>query len=99
MARKKAKPLSVYLNSLPEKKLTLDLQKPNAAIKDYDEGEFETDLVIIGVVIDGQPYVDGFEMEESVKQELRKVMAGESVKVTLIADDMDADSFPSAVLA
>lgn len=96
---RKAKPLSVYLNALPEKRLTLTLEKPNAAVRDYPEGDFETDLVVIGVVIDNQVYVDGFEMTEETKKEVMKVAAGEAVKVTLIADDLDADTFPSVELA
>lgn len=93
----KAKPFGQYLKSLPEKKLTITLQKPNAAVKDYDEGDFPLDLVAVGAVIDGQTYIDGFEMTPEVKKKLMGVLSGEAVTVTLVADDSDADNFPSVV--
>lgn len=96
---KKAKNLAAYLLGLPEKKLTVTLQRPNAAVRDYDEGDFPLDLVAVGVMIEGVPYITGFEMTKEVKDELMKVQVGEAVKVTMIADDSDDDTFPSIVLA
>lgn len=95
---RKAKALSAYIEAQPEKKLSITLEKPNAAVRDYDEGEFDTDLVVIGVVIDGQVYVDGFEMSEETKKAIMEVKDGKAVKVTMFADDLDADTFPSVEL-
>lgn len=91
----KAKPLGIYLLSLPEKRLTITLEKPNACVHDYAEGEFPMDLVTVGVIIDNQKYIEGFEMTDEVKKELMKIQGGEAVTVTLIADEADADSFPT----
>ena len=95
----KAKNLAAYLLSLPEKRITLTLQRPNARVHDYADGDFPLELVAVGVMIDGQRYISAFEMTNDVRDELMKVEAGVAVKVTLIADDSDSDTFPSIELA
>lgn len=96
---KKAKNLASYLAALPEKKMKITLQKPNAAVRDYDEGDFPLDLVAVGVIIENQPYITAFEMTKDVKDKIMEVQAGAAVTVAMIADDADADTFPSIVLA
>lgn len=93
--RVRSKPFASYLASLPDQRLEIVLQAPNGAVKDYAEGEFDSDLVVVGAVIDGQPYVDGFEMTPEVKDVLMNVRGGKAVKVVLVADDSDSDFFPS----
>lgn len=94
----KAKRFDTYLAALPEKKLTLILQIPTASVKDFAEGDFETDLLAIGAKVNGLVYIGAFETTPEVKRAILEVQSGHAVQVTLLADDDDADNFPSVVL-